>query len=348
MALDKTRDARSLDHATLEELRRLGVKRVLAGETQAGVAASLEIHAGSVARWMAQYREGGEAALVSTVSSGRPPKLGDKQVGRLRRIILGKNPLQMNFGVALWTLPVVRQLIERKFGVVLHDTNISRLLHRIGLTPQRPKRRAFQRDDEECQRWASEIFPGIVRTAKRKQATLLFCDETGVHEDGPVGTTWGQRGATPIVRVSGTRRRINVISVVSPRGRLWFRCYKGTLNAPLFIEFLKAMLRDIRGHIVLILDKHPAHVAAATRRFIQENAKRLSVEHLPGYAPDMNPDEHVWSHLKGMFKRNPLESGAAFDEEVRETMEFIREDRALVRSFFGHPDVAYVKEALGW
>jgi transposase len=348
MPLNKPRDARSLAHTTLEELRRLGVKRVLAGETQAAVAASLEIHPGSVARWMAQYREGGEQSLASTVSTGRPSKLAPKQVAQLRGIIIGKNPQQLNFGLALWTLPVIRQLIERKFGVVLHDSNIGRLLHRIGLSVQRPQRRAFQRDDEECQRWASEVFPGIVRTVKRKQATLLFCDETGVHEDGPVGTTWGQKGETPVVRVSGTRRRINVISVISPRGRLWFRCYKGTLTAPRFIEFLQAMLRDIRGNIVLVLDKHPAHVAAATRRFIQANAKRLTVEHLPGYAPDMNPDEHVWSHLKGMFKRNPLEASAAFDEEVQETMEFIREDRALVRSFFGHPDVAYVKNALGW
>jgi transposase len=348
MPLSKTRDARSLDHATLEELRRLGVKRVLAGETQAAVAASLEIHAGSVARWMAQYREGGEASLASTTASGRPPKLGARQVDQLRRIIIGKNPLQLNFGVALWTLPVVRQLIDRKFGVVLHDTNVARLLHRIGITPQKPKRRAFQRDEEECQRWATDVFPRIVREAKRKQATLLFEDETGVHEDGPIGTTWGQRGATPVVRVSGKRRRINVISVVSPRGRLWFRCYKGSLNANLFIEFLKAMLRDIRGNIILILDKHPAHVAAATRRFIQENSRRLSVEFLPGYAPEMNPDEHVWSHLKGMFKRNPLEDGADFDDEVQETMAFIQDERELVRSFFGHPEVAYIKEALGW
>lgn len=143
MPLNKPRDARSLDHTTLEELRRLGVKRVLAGETQAAVAASLEIHPGSVARWMAQYREGGEQSLASTVSTGRPSKLTPKQVAQLRAIIIGKNPQQLNFGLALWTLPVIRQLIERKFGVVLHDSNIGRLLHRIGLSVQRPQRRAF-------------------------------------------------------------------------------------------------------------------------------------------------------------------------------------------------------------
>ena len=97
-----------------------------------------------------------------------------------------------------------------------------------------------------------------------------------------------------------------------------------------------------------MLDKHPSHVAAATRRFVQENAARLTVEFLPGYAPELNPDEHVWCHLKGMFKRNPVEQGANWDEEVRETMELIQEDRGLVRAFFGHPEVAYIKAALKW
>lgn len=348
MPLGQRRDARSLDHAILEELRRLGVKRVLAGETRVAVAASLEMNPGTVRKWVAAFREGGEDALASTKASGRPPKLNERQVEELRRIIIGKNPLQLNFGVALWTLPVVRQLIERQFGVVLHDSNIGRLLHRLELTPQKPKRRAFQRDDEECLRWATEVFPGFVRTVKKKQATLLFCDETGVHEDGPIGTTWGERGETPVVRVSGSRRRVNVISAVSPRGRLWFRCYQGNLDAPTFIEFLKALLHDLRGHLFLVLDKHPAHVAAATRRFVQEHANRLTVEFLPSYAPDMNPDEHVWSCLKGLFKRNPPEEGVSFRGEVEETMRFIQEQPVIVRSFFGHPEVAYVRKALKW
>ncbi len=281
-------------------------------------------------------------------AQGPQPKLSARQQERLRRIIVEKDPRQLQFAYALWTLPIVSQLITRLFGEVLHETTVSRMLHRMGLTPQRPARRAFQRDDEECRRWAHEEFPAIVRQMKRRQSTLLFADETGVHEDGPVDLTWALRGQRPVVRVTGQRRRVNVISAISPRGRLWFRCLEGTLNAQRFVAFLKALLRDVRGAIDLVMDRHPAHVAAATRRFIEEHRSRLRVHFLPGYAPDMNPDEHVWAHLKSMFRKEPILADEVLDEAVNDSMEQIRSSRALVRRFFDHPAVAYVKNALHW
>lgn len=342
------RDARSLDHATLEEMRRLAVKRVLAGESQVAVAASLEVDKHTVSKWMRGFREGGEEALSSRKASGRPRTLTEKQQKRLCRIIIGKNPRQLNFGPALWTLTLVAALIEQLFGVVHHASTVSRLLHALGITPQKPTRRAFQRDEEECRRWMTIAFPDIVRQAKRMQATLLFEDETGIHENGPVGRTWGARGRTPVVAVTGTRRRVNVISAISPRGRLWFRCYSGNLTAVLFVEFLEALLSDTVKPLVLILDSHPAHVAAYTRRFVHRNRRRLRVHFLPGYAPDLNPDEHVWSYIKGAFRSDPLGPEEKLEDVVTDEMESLRSTPKVVRSFFGHPAVRYVKTALGW
>jgi transposase len=343
-----TRDARSLDHRTLEEMRRVAVRAVLGGETQRAVAGRLQVHHQTVCKWMHWYRGAGDEGLASTKAPGPKPKLSERQAGTLRRIIVGKNPRQLNFGSALWTLPIVGQVIEARFGVVLHATNIMRLLRRLGLTPQKPVRRAFQRDDAECRHWMRRRFPEIVREAKRKQAVLLFADETGVHENHPVGRTWGERGRTPLVDVSGSRRRINVISAISPRGQIWFRCYKGNLNAPRYVEFLKDLLREVRGKVILVHDRHPAHIAAATRRFLAERSGRLAVHELPSYAPDLNPDEHLWSYLKGTFKSAPLHPDEDLDRRVLESMENISADRGLVRSFFEHPQVHYVKDALGW
>lgn len=348
LTMSQKRDGRSLDHGTLEEMRRLAIRRIEAGESQAAVARSLDMHPASVWKWVAKFRDGGEDALAGTKSSGRPPTLDAKQQERLRKTILGKNPRQLSFGVALWTLPVIQSVIQRMFGVVLHKSTVARMLDRMGLTPQKPIKRSFRRDDEACQRWAEEEFPRIVRATKRKQATLLFADEAGVHEDGPVGTTWATKGERPVVRVTGGRKRVNVISAVSPRGRLWFRCYKGMLTATRFIEFLDALIHDVRGYIVLVVDRHPAHVAAATQRWIADHANRIEVHFLPAYAPDLNPDEHVWGYLKGLFRQDPLERFEDLDGAVERSMEGISTDRALVRSFFGHPAVAYVKDALGW
>lgn len=348
LSLMAKRDARTLDHATLEEMRRLAVKRVLAGETQGAVARSLDVNAHTVWKWVARYRRDGEAALASTKAPGREPTLTERQVDRLRRIIVGKNPRQLNFGPALWTLPIIGELLERLFGIVLHQTTISRLLHRIGITPQKPVRRAFQRDDEECMRWMRDEFPHIVRLARRRQATLLFLDETGVHEEATVGRTWGAQGQTPVVRVSGARRKVNVISALSPRGRLWFRCFRGNLTAGTFLEFLRALLDDFTKPIELVMDRHPAHRAASVRRFLKDNRRRIRVHYLPGYAPELNPDEHVWSMLKGLFRSDPVEADEDLTVAVVATMKNIQTNPALVRRFFDHPEVAYVKEALSW
>jgi transposase len=344
----KRRDARSLDHETLEELRRLAVTRVLAGETHRAVAASLEVHRMTVAKWMAWYREAGEAGLASTVGTGRPRTLTPKQEAQLKRLIIGKDPRQLNFGPALWTLRLVGELVTRRFDVVLHVATIARLLDRLGITPQKPTRQAFQRDPLECVRWMTEEFPRIVREARRRQAVLVFLDETGVREDQPVGRTWGERGKRPVVRVKGTRRRTNVISAITPRGRLWFRCFQHNLNAPTYITFLQALCQAIRKPIILIQDSHPAHVAAATRRFIQAKGKRLTVYHFPGYAPDLNPDEHVWTHLKRIFRQNPLALDEAIETRVEGTMTKLQHDRTAVRKFFEHPAVEYIRKALKW
>lgn len=239
-------------------------------------------------------------------------------------------------------------LIERLFKVRLHDTTVQRLLHRMGLSPQKPTLRASFRDDAQIREWVSREFPAAVREARKKQATLLFLDEAGVHEDGPVGTTWGLRGKTPVVMTTGTRRRVNVISAISTRGRLWFRCFKGSLNAGRFIEFLHALLADTSKPIVLIMDRHPAHRAASVRRFLLENKKRISAYFLPGYAPELNPDEHVWSAPEGMFRCDTMEANDSFDDAVHTAMTVIKGDRAAVRKFFEHPEVAYVQEALKW
>jgi transposase len=332
----------------LEALRKRAVELVESGQRQADVARSLGATPTTIWKWMDAYRTLGVDGLASRKATGRPPKLEDEQVAALRQTIIDKQPCDVGLDVQLWTLAIIRQHVERAFGVALHASSISRLLAKLGITPQRPTRSAVERDEAECRRWATEEFPKIVREVKRKQATILFEDETGLREDTPLATTWGERGRRPVVRTPGTRRRINVISAVSPHGRLWFRCYKGNLNAALFIAFLTALLRDLRGQIVLILDKHPAHVAASTKAFIAERSNRLSVHFLPGYAPDMNPDEHVWGYLKQLFRREPLGPQEDIHIAVAATMCNIQSQRDLVRTFFLHPETAYVRDALKW
>lgn len=346
LSIPMPRDARSLSHQASADLRRTTVRAVLEGATQRAAAKAAGVHEMTVSKWMKAYRAKGERLFLAKEAPGARPKLSGKQIAALRRTVIGKNPDQLSFGPQLWTLPIIGQLVESKFGVVLHATTIMRLLHRIGITPQKPIRQSVRRDARAVERWRTKEFPKIVRRARRRRATLLFVDETGVHEDHAVGTTWAKRGAPPVVKVGGGRRRVNVISALSPSGKLWFRCYAGMLTAQRYADFLRALLADVPGNIELIHDRHPSHCAAAVRRLIQSRSKRLSVHELPPYAPDLNPDEHVWSFLKGRFRRDPLRADEDLAEAADAVMLEIAADRELVKSFFGHPESDYVTAAL--
>ena len=151
-----------------------------------------------------------------------------------------------------------------------------------------------------------------------------------------------------MIKTSGTRRRVNVISAISPNGRMWFRCYTEGLTAERFEGFLRELIRNRTKPVVIVTDRHPAHCAARVRRFLQEHASMITMHFLPAYAPDLNPDEHVWSALKGLYRQDPLGAEENIQPSVERTMGKIQKDRDLVRSFFGHPSVKYVTDALGW
>lgn len=130
----------------------------------------------TVRKWVLAFRQGGGGALASRKAVGSAPTLDNRQVARLRRILLGKNPRQLIFGSLFWTLPVVRQLIRDVFGVSVHRSTVGRVLDRMVLTPQVPVARAFQRDEGAIRRWVEETFPDIIEDARRKQTVLLFLD----------------------------------------------------------------------------------------------------------------------------------------------------------------------------
>lgn len=331
--------------SAMEHVRKLAVQRVMGGEKQADVARSLKVRPNAVYRWMRKARTEGLEALAAQKATGRRPTLSAAQEARLFKLLAEKSPRQLKFPFALWTLPLVGQLVERLFHVVLHKATLGRLLRRLGFSPQVPRQRAFQRDDAACEEWRRETFPRILAEARRNRGTVLFLDECGVHEMGPVARTWAPRGKRPVIRTSGSRRKINVISAISPRGRLWFRCFRGNLNSPRFIAFLQELLQDIQGKIVLVLDRHPAHVSAMTKRFLLVSP-RLTIQLLPSYAPDLNADEHVWGVLKGTFRRQPLTPGENLDAVVAERMATIAANRSLLRKVLHHPELSYMRDAL--
>ena len=339
-------DGRTLDHKALEHLRRLAVRRVVeGGEAPSQVIGSLGLCRTAIYRWLRKFEDQGWAGLAERIAQGPEPKLSEKQRQQVRRWILGKDPRQYGFDFALWTRRIVQALLQERMGLALGLTAVGRLLAGLDITPQKPLRRAYERDPERVALWLKETYPALKQRAKRLGAKIFFLDEAGFQSDPPLGRTYGLKGQTPVVVTSGQRQSINVISAVNARGAFWAATYPGKLNAEAFVVFLKNFMKGRAGRIFLVVDGHPAHKANLVKSYVEGTQGRLELVPLPTYAPDLNPDEFVWSHMKknGVSKK-PLKKNESLRERVEADLANIHGNRALIRSFFCAHSVAYAKD----
>jgi len=339
-------DGRTLDHQTLEHIRKLAVRRVIeGGEAPSGVMESLGLCRTTIYPWLRKYEDEGMEALVEKIAQGPEPKLTEKQRQQVRRWILGRDPRQYGFDFGLWSRRIVRELIAEKFGIELGLTAVGRLLAKLELTPQKPLRRAYERDPVAVDLWVEETYPKLKKRARRLGAKIFFLDEAGFQSDPPLGRTYGLKGETPVVQTSGQRQSLNVISAVNARGEFWAVTYPGKLNAESFVAFLRNFLKGRTGKVFLVVDGHPAHKAGVVQSYVQSLEGRLELHFLPPYAPDLNPDEFVWSYMKanGVSKK-PLKQNESLQQRIEEDLNKVKSDRKLVRSFFCADTVVYAKD----
>ena len=323
----------------------MAVRRVRGGESPSVVIKSYGLCRTTIYKWLRKARRGGERALRSTKASGRPPALTAKQKLQIRRWIIGKDPRQYGFDFGLWTRQIVAELIDMRLGVRLGVTAVGRLLAELDITPQKPLRRAYERDPKAIERWQREEFPLLRARARAAGADIFFLDEAGIRSDVALARTWGLRGRTPVIAASGKRQQVSAISAVTPRGAFWFDTFQGNLNANRFREFLIAFLRRRRHPVFLVVDGHPAHRAKLIASFVQEQRGRLELHFLPGYAPELNPDEFVWNYLrKTGISKEPLKENESLRRRVHLDLANVARRPALVRSFFRAATVAYVTD----
>ena len=339
-------DGRTISHKALEHIRILAVKRVVEdGEVPSEVMNSLGLCRTTIYPWLRKYEQAGLEGLVEKIAAGPEPKLTDKQGQRVKRWILGKDPRQYGFDFGLWSRRIVQALIKEKMAMELGLTAVGRLLAGLEITPQKPLRRAYERDPKAVEFWLKQSYPKLKRRAKRLGANIFFLDEAGFQSDPPLGRTYGLKGKTPVVVTSGQRQSINVISALNARGQFWAATYTGKFNAEAFVAFLKNFIKGRSGRIFLVMDGHPAHEANVVKRYVQTLQGRLELVRLPSYAPDLNPDEFVWSHMKknGVSKK-PLKKNESLRQRVEEDLANIQANRELVKSFFRAESVVYAKD----
>jgi transposase len=295
----KTQDARSLPAKAQEAIRRKAVNAVLDGMRKKEAAKIFGVTRQTIGKWIRAYKKGGEKELKAK-RQGRPKggTLLPWQAAQIANSVIDRQPEQLKLPFYLWTRKAVAELIERKYGIRLSIWTVGRYLNHWGFTPQKPIRRAFEQNPEHVQRWLQEHYPAICQHAKKEKARIYWGDEMGVRSDHAAGRCYGRRGKTPVISRTGQRFGCNMISAITNQGQLTFMVFKKRFRVDVFLEFLRRLIRHSHGRVFLIVDKHPVHRSTGVKKWLTKNAAKIRLFFLPGYCPELNPDELLNQDVK--------------------------------------------------
>ncbi len=338
----KMMDGRKLKHEVLTELRKRAVARVQSGESPELVISTMGFSRACIYNWLAMYRAGGWDGLDARKRGGRPRKLNGRIIRWVYQVVVGKDPRQYKFPFALWTRNAIATLIYQRYDIRLSANSVGRLLAQLGITPQKPLWRAYQQDPERVRHWVEGEYPAIAKEAKRVGAAIWFADESGLRSDYHAGTTWGPKGKTPVVRSTGARHRLNMLSVVNRRGRMRFMIEKGGVNGEVMCRFLDRLMVGSSKPVFLIWDGHPTHKSTEVADKIRSYKGRLRVYLLPGYSPELNPGEGVWREVKAhRLGRAGVFSFADMKSKALGALRHLAHRPDKIRSFFRKPSTRY-------
>lgn len=331
----------------LERRRRRAVALVRQGERVTVVARCLGVDRSSVYRWRKAAKAGTDG-LAPRPHPHRPAALTDAQLRRLEGW-LAQGPQAHGWPNALWTAARVGDLIYRKFRVRYHHDHVGRFLRRrLGWTPQKPRRRARERDEAAIRRWQSEEFPRIARQAEARGAHLVFMDESGFMLTPTVRRTWAPRGKTPVLDAWDRRDRISAISgiTVSPKTRrldLYFDLLWDNENVRGgdVVDYLRHLKAHLGGPLTVLWDGSPVHDRSAVVRAYLAEHPEIVTERLPAYAPELNPDELVWAWTKyGRLGNLAAANTGWLRDYIHTELTYVKKHPELLASFIENADLA--------
>jgi transposase len=337
-------DGRRLSPQAQQELRRRVVHAILEqGMAQTQASRLFGVGRTSIYYWLKAHQEGGDAALTAHKRGPkRHSRLAGHQAATVVRLISERCPDQLRLPFALWTRDAVRQLIKKRFGVSVSVWTVGRYLKRWGFTPQKPLRRAYEQNPEAVRRWLEKDYPAIRRQARQERAQIHWGDEMGMRSDHQAGRSYGLKGHTPVVPGTGQRFGCNMISAITNRGRLAFMVFTERFTAPVMIHFLRRLIKQNTQKVFLIVDGHPVHRSRQVKRWLEAHKKSIRIFHLPGYSPQLNPDECLNQDVKtnAVGRQRPKDRPEMM-QQVRSYLRSAQRRPQLVRNYFQQKDVRY-------
>jgi transposase len=156
--------------------------------------------------------------------------------------------------------------------------------------------------------WLEHKYPEIERQAAEEKGKIWWVDETGLRSTHQTGTTWGKKGVTPLVRMSGERFGCDAVTAITNQGSLSFMVFEDRFTVPVFLDFLERLVKQQAGQkIFLIVDRHSVHKSSRVEKWLASRKGQIELFFLPAYSPELNPDELVNQDVK----RNLFRTGRA-------------------------------------
>ena len=343
--MSESGDGRSLSGSAQAVLRERGVRMLLDGATHSEVAQTLAVGLRTVAGWSARFRVGGMEGLGERRRgrrAGEQMALSEAQQERVLKVMMGSNPDQLELGEGvLWSRGAVRALIARLFGVSLTRQTVGRYLRLWGWSAKKPARRWAEQDPERVKVWITKQYPAIAARARAEGAKILWADEMGLRAGQTAGTSYAPVGQRALVRLTGKRFSVNVISAVGNDGTLLFDVFSGSGDEIRFMDFCDKLIEHHAGRkVFLIVDNHSIHTSAAVALWQQDHPE-LELFFLPPYAPEVNPDEYLNNDVHAHVAR---QRPSTLDQLTETAVTYLHtRTPAIVRRYFQAPHVRYAQ-----
>jgi transposase len=283
-----------------EVIRQQAVAAVLTGMKQVEATRVFGVTPTAMSLWMKKVKSKGVGSLKAKKRGGhKPGLLKCWQASWVTRTIRDKHPEQLKLGLVLWTREAVQRLIQKRFCISLAIRTVGDYLKRWGMTPQKPVARAYQQNPEALKRWLEEEYPEIRNKALHEKGSIFRGDEMGLRSDHVAGRSFSPKGKKPVLLKTGDRFSCDMLSAISNTGKLYFSVFQGSFVIAVYLNFLKRLLKQNKDRkVFLIVDGHPVHKAVAVKKWLSEHAQQIEVYFLPGYSPELNPDELLNQELK--------------------------------------------------
>jgi len=344
--MEKT-DFRTLPKEAREAIKIKVLKAVKSGMTQKKASSVFGVGVKTICIWFKLAKLNNGKIVKEKVrgrKKGMKRTLSPEQEKFIQKCIIDKHPEQYKFPFALWTRQAVKELIKDQLKIDMPVRTVGDYLKRWNFTPKKPVKLAYEQQPDKVKEWLDKDYPEIRKQAKKEDAEILWCDETGISTESNTCRGYSPKGKKSVVKVSAKRFSLSMISAITNEGQMRYMIYKGGMKTPIFIDFLRRLTYKAKRKKYVIVDNLKVHHAKAVTAWINKHSDKISIFYLPPYTPERNPDEYVNQDLKSDLSKKPKpRSEEKLKSNLRSHMKIVQKNTEKVKSFFNHKMVLYAK-----